>query len=104
MGICSDAFLGSDLSVVARGAALVLEQVEELTERVGPQEAELSWWSCALRGKAPADGAVKRCLRVSGQISYWINMIQVGRRWRCLGTWFCVVLVWRFFLCLFLLF
>lgn len=59
----------NQLSVVARGTALVLGQMEELTERVGPQEAGLSWWNCALRGKAPADGAVKMSLRVSGQIS-----------------------------------
>lgn len=39
----------------------------KLAERVGPREAGLSWWSCTLGGKAPADGAVKMCLRVFGQ-------------------------------------
>lgn len=41
----------------------------KLTERVGPQEAGLNWWSCTLEGKALADGAVKMCLRAFGQIA-----------------------------------
>lgn len=44
-------------------------QIGKLTARVGPQEAGLSWWNCALGGKAPADSAVNTCLRVFGQIS-----------------------------------
>lgn len=64
----------------------------KLTERVGPQEAGLSRCSCALGGKATADGEVKMCCRVDRFLN-WIDMIQVGRR-RGLAI---LVLVWLFF-------
>lgn len=54
-------------------------QLGKPTERVGPQEAGLSWWSCALGRKAPADGPVKMCCRVDRFLN-WIDMIKVGRR------------------------
>lgn len=64
--------------MVARGAVLVLEWMEECAggeaDREGgtsrsPIWAWLTLWSCALGGRASVDGAVKTCLRVSGWIS-----------------------------------
>lgn len=73
-----DAFLDPDLCVVARGAVLVLEQMEECADGEADREGGTSrspvWaWltlrSCALGGRASADGAVKTGLRAFGQIS-----------------------------------
>lgn len=64
--------------MVARGAVLVLERMEECAggeaDREGgtsrsPIWAWLTLWSCALQGRASVDGAVKTCLRVFGQVS-----------------------------------
>lgn len=77
--------------------------MRKLTERVGPQEAGLSLWSCALGGKARADGAVETCLRVDKFLN-WIDMIQVGRRLRSLGFLVLCGFGLAFFCCLFLFF